>query len=251
MYCLKNIYRKIFDKNLYSKLKKFILFKFWPIQLSLMPIKERFTYIYVKNYWGSNESRSGEGSTLAATKNLRSELPKLISAFKIKSIFDGPCGDFNWMRHVVEKTQIVYIGGDIVRPLINENLKRFKGENIKFIEINLISEAFPFSDLMISRDFLFHLSFSDTVKVLRNFVNSKTPFLLTTSHIDNSGLLNKDITTGDFRFIDLFSSPYNFPKSPLLTIRDFSSTEPPRAMYLFSRDQIVLALKSWGKEPAF
>jgi len=61
-------------------------------------IEDRFTEIYKSNYWGSKESVSGIGSTLIYTENLRSKLPDLFQLYSIKSIFDAPCGDFNWMK---------------------------------------------------------------------------------------------------------------------------------------------------------
>ena len=39
----------------------------------------------------------------------------------------------------------------------------------------------------------------------------------------------EDISTGDFRFIDLFSKPYNFPSDPLYVIEDWIAPDPERA----------------------
>ena len=62
---------------------------------------EIFDNIYEMNYWRNCESLSGDGSTLNYTENLRKQLPNLIKAFSINTIYDAPCGDFNWMRGVV------------------------------------------------------------------------------------------------------------------------------------------------------
>ena len=56
-------------------------------------VEDRFTWIYKNNWWDSNESLSGAGSTLEYTNNLRKELPKLIIDFNICSVLDAPCGD--------------------------------------------------------------------------------------------------------------------------------------------------------------
>lgn len=95
---------------------------------------------------------------------------------------------------------------------------------------------------MLCRDCLFHLSFEDTKSVFENYLESNIKFLLTTTHINNSGFLNKDIQTGDFRLIDLFSAPYNFPANPLAVIDDWIPPEPERQMCLWSREQVSLAL---------
>ena len=92
--------------------------------------EEIFTDIYVNRLWdepnATNESVSGNGSTLDFTKNLREELPKLFDTFAIKTVFDAPCGDLNWMSRVLEKNpDIAYIGGDIVAPMIESHVKKY------------------------------------------------------------------------------------------------------------------------------
>ena len=81
---------------------------------SPLNIKDRFTKIYEINYWEGSESRSGPGSTVDGTTNLRRYLPTLFDEFSIRTVLDAPCGDFNWMKIVTEDCDIHYIGGDIV-----------------------------------------------------------------------------------------------------------------------------------------
>jgi hypothetical protein len=210
--------------------------------LALGNAEARFTEIYKKNYWGSAESISGMGSTIEHTINLRNELPELFKKFSIKTVFDAPCGDFNWMKHVLEGNNVNYIGGDIVAPLIADNNARYRSKNVTFIHIDLIKEKFPKADLMICRDCLFHLSFHDTRSVLQNFIDAEISYLLTTTHIHTERFRNKDIKTGDFRRIDLFSAPYYFPKDMLLRIEDWKAPDPEREMCLWTRNQIIQAL---------
>jgi hypothetical protein len=98
---------------------------------------------------------------------------------------------------------------------------------------------------MILRDCLFHLSYEDTKLVLKNFINSGIPFLLTTTHKNISGFQNKNITTGSFREIDLFSIPYSFDSKPITRIDDWIYPDPEREMCLWSRDQIITSLNVW------
>jgi len=206
-----------------------------------------FTTIYQYNLWGNQESVSGPGSTLKYTENLRRELPKIIKDFSITKIFDAPCGDFNWMRHFLREVKVGYIGGDIVRPLIESLNVKYKNERTKFLHIDLVNGKFPKADLMICRDCLFHLPFRDTRKVLQNFMNANIGFLLTTTHTNTSGFVNKDIeVSGDGILIDLFSSPYNFPANPLARIDDWVSPDPKREMCLWSREQVGGALAAFG-----
>jgi hypothetical protein len=206
-------------------------------------IEDKFTWIYDNNYWGY-ESASGAGSTLKYTENIQKELPKLISRLNIKIVLDAPCGDFNWMRILLPKINVKYIGADIVQSLVDVNNKKYKNRDTKFIKLDLISQTFPAADLMICRDCLFHLSFNDISMVLQNFLNSDIKYLLTTNFKNDGIFENIDIKTGDFRCIDLFSSPFNFPNDPIVRIDDWVAPDPERELCLFSKEQVELVFKS-------
>ncbi|MCY4101455.1 MAG: hypothetical protein OXF46_11145 [Rhodobacteraceae bacterium] len=89
--------------------------------------EEVFTRIYNRNIWGSKESPSGTSSELEATTNIRKQIPALVKEYEVKRILDIPCGDYNWMRYVVPKLDVEYIGGDIVKPLIEKNRRKYGG----------------------------------------------------------------------------------------------------------------------------
>ena len=84
-------------------------------------LKDKFSIIYKNNYWDNKESVSGPGSTLKNTKNLRNVLKKIIKKYKVKTIFDAPCGDCNWIKFVFKKNQIKYFGADIVKDCVTNN----------------------------------------------------------------------------------------------------------------------------------
>ena len=150
------------------------------------------------------------------------------------------------MSHLLSTIEIEYVGGDIVKPLIEELNRKFKQENISFIHFDLINDTPIKCDLMICRDCLFHLSYKDTKSVLENFMKSEIPYLLTTTHKNNEiSFINSDIITGDFRLIDLFSPPYNFPTNPLFVIQDWVAPDPERQMCLWNRDQISSVLSRY------
>ena len=51
--------------------------------------------------------------------------------------------------------------------------------------------------------------------------------LLTTTHSTENNFINKDIITGDFRLIDLFSKPLNFNEQLVIEkIRDYPHGYP-------------------------
>jgi SAM-dependent methyltransferase len=218
--------------------------KFQAEFLALESPEDRFTRIHQRKYWQGSDSTSGKGSSLEYTTNLRSQLPQLFARFSIKSVLDAPCGDFNWMKEVVSANAIEYIGGDIVKPLIQQLSRTYSSNRVRFLHLDITQDSLPQVDLMICRDCLIHLSFADTRAVLDNFVSSGIPYLLTTTHTNEGAFQNRDIATGDYRLIDLYSPPYNFPRQPLMSIEDWIPPDPERTMGLWTRDQISAALKS-------
>ena len=72
-----------------------------------------FTTIFKYKLWGNEESISGPGSGLKYTENLRKELAKLIKDYAIGTIFDAPCGDFYWMKHVLREAPAIVMSAAI------------------------------------------------------------------------------------------------------------------------------------------
>ena len=90
-----------------------------------LSLQERFELIYNENFWESEESRSGIGSEIENTKEVLKALEHFIKEFKIKSIIDIPCGDYNWMSSM-DMRNLKYQGHDIVKQLITDNKKNLK-----------------------------------------------------------------------------------------------------------------------------
>ena len=176
-----------------------------------------FTETYNKNLWGSSESISGTGSEINQTKTLIKDLEKLLNALDIKTVLDIPCGDLNWMQNI-DLSKVEYIGADIVKKLIEKNITRYKEKNnFKFEVINLIKDPLPVSDIIIVRDCLVHLSYTDIFTAIENIKSSGCKYLLTTTFTNHS--VNSDIITGGWRTINLQEKPFNFPP-PVLSINE-------------------------------
>ena len=87
-----------------------------------MPHDAVFQRIYEQQHWGKEQTVSGAGSTREQTGKIIPEIAAFIHDYKITSILDLPCGDFNWMQGL-NLANVQYIGGDIVEDLIAENTK--------------------------------------------------------------------------------------------------------------------------------
>jgi hypothetical protein len=201
---------------------------------------EAFQTIYDENRWGSPESRSGYGSTLAYTKALRKSLERFLAKRDVKIVLDAPCGDFNWMRHVTLPLQTQYIGGDIIPELVDNLQNTYGGDKYSFRMIDIVTSPIPPADLWLCRDVLFHLPNADIETVLTNFAESAIPYLLTTTY--DFPKKNIDVKAGGFRFINLRLSPFGLPR-PLSRIPDFIAPEPPRYLALWSQKQVASTLQ--------
>jgi hypothetical protein len=208
---------------MFSKILKFIFRKIVKYKILKKDIKTTFTNIYRINYWGDDESRSGPGSNNKNTINLKKKIIKIIKDLKIKSIVDAPCGDFYWMKNVITNENIKYTGIDIVKELILKNTSLYSTKKIKFKRLDITKNTCPPGDLLICRDFLFHLSYNDINNFFKNLSKAKIKYFLTSSHSTptlNKFLKNKNIVSGDFRKINLFNWPFNFPKNIKYIIND-------------------------------
>jgi hypothetical protein len=203
-----------------------------------MSIESKFTEIFRNNSWGNAESVSGDGSSLKYTETIRNEIPILLDKFNIKSVFDAPCGDFNWMKEIVSSHNINYIGGDIVKDIADNNQKLYGANNIKFLHFDITKTDFPSAELWICRDCLIHLSYEDILSSLIQFSNSSIDYMLTTTHKNDRSFENKNISSGGFRYIDLFSKPFNFPKEVLYRIDDWNPPFKSAELILIHREQI-------------
>ncbi|WP_123910254.1 class I SAM-dependent methyltransferase [Flavobacterium covae] len=169
------------------------------------------------NMMNRGVSRSGPGSDLVQTKIIREEIERIINDYEINSILDIPCGDFYWMSRVSLKN-VKYIGADIVKSLINNNIKKYKTEQNNFKTIDLISDKLPSVDLIIVRDLFVHLKNKQILRSIENIKNSGSKYLLVTSFLRNEK--NKDIEiVSQWRPLNLMLDPFNLPK-PLEIINE-------------------------------
>lgn len=194
-----------------------------------------FTQYYEQRIWGNEESYSGPGSTLSYTENLRSNLPRIIEEFQIKTMLDAPCGDFNWFREINHNLKVEYTGGDIVKALAVRNQAKFGDNATKFIHLDITKQALPKAELWMCRDCWIHFSNSDIKKALQRFLDSDIEYLFTTTHPDTK--VNHNIATGEVRLLNLEASPFNFCK-PIKHIDDWVEGHPIKIMALWKREMI-------------
>jgi len=175
--------------------------------------KEIFSDIEKNNTWLEKESVSGIGSSLIQTKEIIIKLPSILKELNINTIFDIPCGDFNWFKNI-NLSKMIYLGGDIVENIVTRNNQFFGKSNVSFINFNLIEDKIDLFDLIFCRDCLVHFSIEDILRTIKNVKNSKSKYLITTTFPDEDN--NTNIQTGGWRPINLEKAPFNFPEPKYL-----------------------------------
>ena len=183
-----------------------------------------FTSIAASNYWGDSESMSGPGSNLAQTAVIRHALPALFRKYEIKTVLDLPCGDFHWMKEVDLSSIQSYTGGDIVGKLVEDNERKFGhlAPKVRFRRLDIIEDDLPCSDLIICRDCLVHLPFSEIRRSLDNMKRAEIRYLLATSYPGKK--FNHDIVMGDWRPLNMELAPFRLPP-PIETILEECTEE--------------------------
>jgi len=130
------------------------------------------------------ESANGPGSHLANTVAVRRWLPSVIERYHITLMLDAPCGDLNWMQHMLPHLEH-YIGWDVDPGNIVQAESRMEELGSSLRCVNLLTvppEEIPPVDLIFCRDFLQHLPNDQIQRVLDKFIEGGAPYLITNSY---------------------------------------------------------------------
>ncbi|MCF6268092.1 MAG: class I SAM-dependent methyltransferase [Melioribacteraceae bacterium] len=142
---------------------------------------------------GKIESPCGPGSSLTAANQTIRFINRILKKYKVESILDLGCGDWNWMQHVQLNYrtgrlfskglihQVNYFGWDASEELIKTNKEKHGNANVRFEEKDIVTEEYPNVDLVICRDVLFHLDIELGEKVVKKILNSGAKYFLSTS----------------------------------------------------------------------
>ncbi len=201
-------------------------------------LAERFTGIYEQGLWSEgldNVPGSGAGSTLDATRTLRSRLPALLTELQVTSLLDVGCGDMHWMSQV--ELPCPYLGIDIVASVIDRNIAQYGSDDRCFAVANAVADALPAADAVLCREVIFHLAFADSRALLRNIVATGCRWVMLTS--DRATLFNADIESGGARILNLEIAPFRLepPKHVIEDAENFRG----RRIGVWSADQIAKA----------
>ena len=193
--------------------------------------KNTFENIYKNNVWTCDGVRSGHGSKLEQTVDIRNFLNKFIVTNEIKSVVDLGCGDLTWVKHT-EAFTTDYTGIDIAESLIKEHKSNYPDK--KFYNKDIVKDEIPEADLIIIRDVIFHIKIKDILSLFEN-IKHKFKYLIITS-CDN--LVNQDNHNNIYHFSyeNLEIEPFNKTKGEMIADESHSK----RKMLLFKHENFYL-----------
>ena len=181
-------------------------------------LSDRFSAIYENRVWLNGRttgSKSGSGSDLTNTENVRRCLGDLLEFLGTRTLLDIGCGDFTWMKELY--LPFKYIGVDIVPSVVAADNALYASERRSFSVLDATHDPLPQADTILCREVMFHLSFRDIRQLLGNIRMSRSSYLIATN--DDGLRYNADILSGDFRMLNLLKTPLLFP-NPLRSIPD-------------------------------
>lgn len=165
-----------------------------------------FDKIYKYNLWVFG---SGSGSIPINNKPYINFLNNFLINYNIKSIIDIGCGDWQISKNI-NWNNTKYLGIDIVKDVIDKNLKKYSSENINFIcEDILKSNNLPDAECYILKDVLQHLPNEKIFKILKILSSKNYKFIIIVSDTSVINLNTIDIFEGLYRPVDISKKPYN------------------------------------------
>lgn len=175
-----------------------------------------FQQIYETNVWASVESRSGAGSTRAATLHVAQQLKEFFATNSVSTVLDAGCGDVNWI-YEVSGGLAQYFGVDLVAELIQQNIRLHHHRPGHFFGVaDICRDPLPKVDTILCRHVLTHLPNDQINSAIKNFAQTGARWLITTSYNDSD---NPETKPGFWRRINLTREPFSLPE-PMLKIAD-------------------------------
>ena len=172
-------------------------------------VNEVFEQIYAAKVWGKG---SGEGSDIAYCGRYAEVLVKIIQDFRVGSVLDLGCGDWQhgFSRHI-NWAGVNYLGIDVVAAVVERNQKEFGSEHIRFQHGNILDCEPPGADLILIKDVIQHWSNASVLRLLPKLKAFGLALVTNDLFSSHRRTLNQDIPDADYRPIDVMAPPFNVP----------------------------------------
>ena len=170
-----------------------------------------FESIYRRNSWNGTETRSGPGSSMAATALIRRILPELVAGVGAHSVLDASCGEGYWFPDLPGAR---YVGVDISPSAIDAARRRHPDRSYRVMDI--VRDELPKADLVFCRDALQHLSLREGWHAVQRFLDTGATWLVCSTI---EGGENIDVPAGSWYEPDMTQLPFSLG-TPWMVIED-------------------------------
>jgi hypothetical protein len=154
-------------------------------------------------------------------------------------MLDAPCGDLNWLQHV-DLGPVNYLGYDIEPSIVERNQERFPDRAFRMVNL-LTTPRIPNVDLILCRDFLFHIPTEHIIAVLQKFRDSGSTYLIATNHPGATNNRNCPLDGGEDGIPGYYCQPVDLEADPIKlagrieAIRE--SRDAPQELVLFKLEK--------------
>ncbi len=203
-------------------------------------ITRTFDNIYKADLWTPQGDGSGPGSEPGSVEKTMETLHQFIKDKNVTAIVDAGCGACKWtslLLHRVDDRRLLYTGVDASNTAVErarKNMQEVK-HTVELHQGDISQFDFPDADMLICRDTLQHLSYSEVRAVLRNFARSNIKWFLIGSYPEDPD--NRDIVRGDYFSINLEQPPFSMMPQDSLP-ESAPPGEPRKYIYVYSNEKL-------------
>jgi len=173
-----------------------------------------FNAIYANGIWNNSSPtipKSGPGSSVKNTQSFRSFFDTFCEKNDVKEVLDIGCGDLTWMPLTTTFQTKRYTGIDIVQSLIDSH--RIKYPQHTFLCLDAITQDLSYSEVVIIRDVLFHLTIEDIQTLLakircKYLIMTSCKNAKNTNHFDRCHYHTINLTIEPFNMVNYIESLY-------------------------------------------
>ncbi|KAL1504460.1 hypothetical protein AB1Y20_010865 [Prymnesium parvum] len=177
--------------------------------------------------WASDRSIvvSGVESAIEHTAPFRSFLERWLRANSVASLVEASSGHWpsGWQR-VTSWPPLEYAGFDLMAEVVVDNQRLFSGSadrfglaSARFDALDMLTAPLPPAEVLLTKDTLIHFSNAHVMQFLRLSVIRCPPLFQRVLFVHDEAAANDDISTGQYRPLNLSAPPFALPTSTVFT----------------------------------
>jgi SAM-dependent methyltransferase len=160
-------------------------------------------------------------------------LQRLFNETEYITIVDYGCGNWELMKHIYIRPEVQYLGIDLVKHIIDNNIQQYERSNIHFREIYRQGDAMQLTgDILIIKDVMQHWPNAEILTFLRDILPNYRMAIITNDFCKWLAT-PRDIGPGGGHCFDLRDPPFSLRAELIL---DWQSANKRKHVLLWKRD---------------